>query len=58
MAEPKLAKLELQIMDVLWTRSKASIREIQGLSPKRTDRPTRRSKQLSIVWKPKRPYAA
>ena len=29
MAEPKLTKLELQIMDVLWTRGQASIREIQ-----------------------------
>jgi predicted transcriptional regulator len=29
MAEPKLMKLELQIMDTLWTRGTASIREIQ-----------------------------
>lgn len=29
MAEPKLAKLELQIMEALWTRGESSIREIQ-----------------------------
>jgi BlaI family penicillinase repressor len=29
MAEPKLTKLELQIMDTLWTQGTASIREIQ-----------------------------
>ncbi len=29
MAEPKLTKLELQVMDALWTRGQASIREIQ-----------------------------
>src|SRR5579872_3873024 len=29
MAGPKLAKLELQIMETLWTRGEASIREIQ-----------------------------
>jgi BlaI family transcriptional regulator, penicillinase repressor len=29
MSEPKLTKLELQIMEQLWTRGKASIREIQ-----------------------------
>jgi len=33
MAGPKLTKLELQIMDVLWTRSQASIREIQESFP-------------------------
>jgi BlaI family penicillinase repressor len=29
MAEPKLTKLELQIMETLWMNGKASIREIQ-----------------------------
>jgi BlaI family transcriptional regulator, penicillinase repressor len=29
MTEPKLTKLELQIMDALWSQGKASIREIQ-----------------------------
>ena len=35
MAKPKLAKLELQIMDVLWARSEASIREIQEAFPEK-----------------------
>lgn len=38
MAEPKLSKLELQIMDALWTRGSASIREIQEAFPE-NDRP-------------------
>ena len=29
MGQPKLSKLELQIMEALWSRGKASIREIQ-----------------------------
>jgi BlaI family transcriptional regulator, penicillinase repressor len=33
MAEPKLTKLELQIMEVLWGQGKASIREIQETFP-------------------------
>jgi BlaI family penicillinase repressor len=33
MPEPKLAKLELQIMEALWTRGQASIREIQEAFP-------------------------
>ena len=33
MTNPKLTKLELQIMDALWTRGKASIREIQEAFP-------------------------
>lgn len=33
MPEPKLTKLELQIMDALWTQGKASIREIQETFP-------------------------
>jgi BlaI family penicillinase repressor len=33
MAEPKLTKLELQIMDALWTRRQASIRDIQEAFP-------------------------
>jgi predicted transcriptional regulator len=32
---PKLAKLELQIMDVLWSRGPCSIREIQQAFPER-----------------------
>jgi len=33
MALPKLTKLELQIMEALWTREKLSIREIQEAFP-------------------------
>jgi BlaI family penicillinase repressor len=32
-SKPKLTKLELQILDVLWTRERASIREIQEAFP-------------------------
>src|ERR1700681_1559107 len=35
MTGPKLAKLELQIMETLWTRGSASIREIQEAFPER-----------------------
>ena len=35
MAGPKLAKLELQIMETLWTRGVASIREIQEAFPEK-----------------------
>lgn len=33
MARPKLTKLELQILEILWTHGKASIREIQEAFP-------------------------
>ena len=33
MTEPKLTKLELQIMDALWTQGQASIRDIQEAFP-------------------------
>ena len=33
MAEPKLSKLEFQIMEALWTQGEASIREIQETFP-------------------------
>lgn len=33
MAQPKLTRLELQIMEVLWIRGNASIREIQESFP-------------------------
>jgi predicted transcriptional regulator len=36
MAKPKLTKLELQIMEALWTRAEASIREIQDTFPEKT----------------------
>jgi BlaI family transcriptional regulator, penicillinase repressor len=35
MSEPKLTKLELQIMESLWNRGSASIREIQEAFPER-----------------------
>src|SRR5271156_1861041 len=35
MAEPKLSKLELQIMEALWSQGKASIREIQESFPEK-----------------------
>ena len=35
MRNPRLSKLELQIMDVLWTRGSASIREIQESFPEK-----------------------
>lgn len=35
MDEPKLSKLELQIMEALWSRGKASIREIQETFPEK-----------------------
>jgi predicted transcriptional regulator len=33
MKKPKLSKLELQILEALWTQSRASIREIQETFP-------------------------
>lgn len=33
MPQPKLSKLELQILEALWTQGKASIREIQEAFP-------------------------
>jgi BlaI family transcriptional regulator, penicillinase repressor len=33
MSQPKLTKLELQIMEALWTRGESSIREIQETFP-------------------------
>ena len=35
MAAPKLAKLEFQIMEILWTRGESSIREIQDDFPEK-----------------------
>jgi len=35
MQEPKLSRLELKIMETLWTRGSASIREIQEAFPDR-----------------------
>ena len=38
MALPRLTKLELQVMDALWTRGASSVREIQEAFPEK-DRP-------------------
>src|SRR5258705_8438901 len=35
MAEPKLTKLELKIMEALWTQGQASIRDIQETFPEK-----------------------
>jgi BlaI family transcriptional regulator, penicillinase repressor len=35
MAQPKLTKLELQIMEALWTQGRLSIREIQEAFPEK-----------------------
>ena len=35
MPEPKLSKLEFQIMEVLWTQGEASIREMQEAFPEK-----------------------
>ena len=47
MREPKLAKLELQIMDALWTRGQSSIREIQESFPEK-DRPAYTTVQTTV----------
>lgn len=44
---PKLSKLELQIMEALWTRGAASIREIQEAFPER-DRPAYTTIQTTV----------
>jgi predicted transcriptional regulator len=47
MPGPKLTKLELQIMETLWTRGSASIREIQEDFPER-DRPAYTTIQTTV----------
>ena len=47
MPNPKLTKLELQIMEALWTRGSASIREIQDDFPER-DRPAYTTIQTTV----------
>src|SRR5579864_7715423 len=44
---PKLTKLELQIMEVLWTRGPCAIREIQEAFPKR-NRPAYSTVQTTV----------
>ena len=47
MAAPKLTKLELQIMEALWTRGGISIREIQETFPEK-DRPAYTTIQTTV----------
>lgn len=47
MAEPKLSKLELHIMDTLWSNGSASIREIQEAFPER-NRPAYTTIQTTV----------
>ena len=47
MAEPKLAKLELKIMETLWGRGHASIREIQEAFPE-DERPAYTTVQTTV----------
>ena len=47
MALPKLTKLELQIMDALWTRGALSIREIQETFPEKA-RPAYTTVQTTV----------
>lgn len=47
MAQPKLAKLELQIMEALWARGQASIREIQEAFSEK-DRPAYTTIQTTV----------
>jgi BlaI family penicillinase repressor len=47
MARPKLTRFELHIMDALWTRGSASIREIQETFPEK-DRPAYTTIQTTV----------
>ena len=47
MREPKLTKLELQIMEELWTRGQSSIREIQEAFPEK-NRPAYTTIQTTV----------
>lgn len=47
MAQPKLSKLELQIMEALWTRGALSIREIQEAFPEK-NRPAYTTIQTTV----------
>ena len=47
MSNPKLTKLELQIMEALWTRGSASIREIQEAFPEKS-RPAYTTVQTTV----------
>lgn len=47
MKAPKLTRFEFQIVDVLWTRGKASIREVQEAFPE-NDRPAYTTIQTTV----------
>ena len=47
MALPRLTKLELQIMDALWSRGASSVREIQAAFPEK-DRPAYTTVQTMV----------
>ncbi len=47
MATPKLTKLELQIMETLWSQGEASIRELQDAFPDKT-RPAYTTVQTTV----------
>jgi BlaI family transcriptional regulator, penicillinase repressor len=47
MTKPKLTKLELQIMETLWTRDQASIRDIQQAFPEK-NRPAYTTIQTTV----------
>jgi len=47
MAVPKLSKLELKIMDTLWTRGESSIRELQDAFPEKS-RPAYTTVQTTV----------
>jgi len=47
MPDPKLAKLELRIMETLWTNGQASIREIQEAFPEK-ERPAYTTIQTTV----------
>ena len=47
MGQPKLAKLELRILEVLWSLGKASIREVQEAFPE-SERPAYTTIQSSV----------
>jgi BlaI family penicillinase repressor len=47
MAKPKLTKLELQVMEAIWTRESASIREIQETFPEK-NRPAYTTIQTTV----------
>ena len=47
MTPPKLTKLELEIMEILWTRGPCAIREIQEAFPKR-NRPAYTTVQTTV----------